>query len=345
MLNLISMHHRPVRALIAITFTVGVALSVPTLATENNAQSTGVLSADPKDAVSITTTSVEPSVPSPTTEEIVVEGTEPRYVAPTFRDRIGRIWAPVYLDDKGPFRLVLDTGATGSAVLESVAKKLGKPIDQSHKVMLRGATGSAEVPYIDVDTLAVGELILSGTRLPIVADVFGGADGILGAAGFADKRVFIDFKNDIIRINRSHRETPPLGYGTIPFKVSHNHLPTFDLIIGKVRTKAILDTGAQQTVGNEALRVALAKRSHDEVPQQIIGVTLDVAYGQAIRTPPIDLPGVTVRNLYVTFGDMYIFEHWKLTNEPALIVGMDLIGTFGQVIIDYRTQDIYIRAR
>ena len=39
-----------------------------------------------------------------------IQAPEPRYVAPTRRDRIGRIWAPVYINDKGPFRLVLDTG-------------------------------------------------------------------------------------------------------------------------------------------------------------------------------------------------------------------------------------------
>ena len=48
--------------------------------------------------------------------EVVVQALEPRYVAPTLRDRIGRIWAPVMINGKGPFRLVLDTGASRSAV-------------------------------------------------------------------------------------------------------------------------------------------------------------------------------------------------------------------------------------
>src|SRR5256885_12854479 len=48
--------------------------------------------------------------------EVIVETTEPKFVAPTRRDRIGRIWAPVLIDGKGPYRLVLDTGANHSAV-------------------------------------------------------------------------------------------------------------------------------------------------------------------------------------------------------------------------------------
>ena len=50
--------------------------------------------------------------PADQLEEIIVQTREPRYVAPTRRDRIGRIWAPVLIDGKGPYRLVLDTGAT-----------------------------------------------------------------------------------------------------------------------------------------------------------------------------------------------------------------------------------------
>ena len=41
---------------------------------------------------------------------MVISAPEPRYVSPTRRDRIGRIWAPVFINDQGPFRLVLDTG-------------------------------------------------------------------------------------------------------------------------------------------------------------------------------------------------------------------------------------------
>jgi len=56
--------------------------------------------------------------------EIVVEAPEPRYVAPTLRDRIGRIWAPVRINGRGPFRLVVDTGSNRSAVTTSVVEAL-----------------------------------------------------------------------------------------------------------------------------------------------------------------------------------------------------------------------------
>src|SRR5437660_1615292 len=70
----------------------------------------------------------EPAMITPNQEvlnEIIVETTEPQFVAPTRRDRIGRIWAPVLIDGKGPYRLVLDTGANRSAITAHTAQLMG----------------------------------------------------------------------------------------------------------------------------------------------------------------------------------------------------------------------------
>src|SRR6201996_6372247 len=113
--------------------------------------------------------------------EIMVEAREPRYVSPTKRDQIGRIWSPVMINGHGPFRLVLDTGASHSAVTALVALALGIPTDRSPPVILRGVTGFATVPTIRVDTLSVGDLSVDQTTLPIVPDALGGAEGVLGS--------------------------------------------------------------------------------------------------------------------------------------------------------------------
>ena len=138
--------------------------------------------------------------------DIMVEAPEPRYVSPTRRDQIGRIWAPVMINGHGPFRLVLDTGASHSAVTALVALALGIPTDQSPPVILRGVTGFATVPTIRVDTLTVGDLAVDSPVLPIVPDALGGAQGILGAEGLAGKRIFIDFRHDKIVITYSRNE-------------------------------------------------------------------------------------------------------------------------------------------
>lgn len=290
------------------------------------------------------------SVPQPTAttdqavEEVVVSAPEPRYVAPTLRDRIGRVWAPVYINGKGPYRLVLDTGANRTAVIPSLAKKIGAPTEPNVLKVL-GATGSSVVPAIKVNSISVGDLFLGDRQVAIVPDVFGGAEGVLGADGLGDKRVNIDFKNDEISILRSTGPVRANGFTRIPVKLRYGHLLMFDVKLAGIRTRAMLDTGAQTTIGNSSLRQALAKRKRQGVENTIIGVTLDAQKGETISAPAVELGDLTLRGMQVTFGDMYIFDAWKMTDTPALLIGMDIIGLLDGLIIDYKRRELHLRAR
>jgi predicted aspartyl protease len=282
-----------------------------------------------------------------TLQEIVIQAPEPRYVAPTRRDRIGRIWAPVYINDKGPFRLVLDTGANSSAVIAEVAATLGIPLNQQPPVRLRGVTGTATVPAIRVDTMVVGDLLFSPKRLPIVTDALGGAQGILGSEGMADKRIYIDFRRDLITITRSRNERAGMGFLTIPVRFERGRLLIVDAMVGNVRAKAIVDTGGQATIANKALRDALHRMRlrQPATIDNIVGATTDVQQGEGYPAPPIELGSLQIRSSHITFGDMHIFEHWKLTHEPAVLIGMDVLGLLETLVIDYRRRELHIKMR
>ena len=75
--------------------------------------------------------------------------------------------------------------------------------DYNSPVKLRAVTGSANVPTIRVDTIEVGDLLMNDSKLPVLNDALGGADGVLGNEGLADRRVYIDFRHDLIIISRS----------------------------------------------------------------------------------------------------------------------------------------------
>ncbi|MEO8224184.1 MAG: aspartyl protease family protein [Gammaproteobacteria bacterium] len=286
----------------------------------------------------------EQSLEEQSLEEVVVSTTEPRYVAPTRRDRIGRIWAPVYLNGQGPFRLVLDTGANRSAVIPRVADALGESARTSRTVRVRGVTGTAMAPLIRVDRMDIGDLLLEPVLLPVVPDVFGGADGVLGSEGLQDKRVVIDFKHDSITVRRSRREKPGDGFQTSRITFLREGLPAIEVLIGRVRTTAIIDTGAPDSLGNMALLAALRKESRDDPTTEIVGVTLDVEQGSRIPMPTIYLQGVKVRGAVLTFGDVHIFRHWGMTREPTIMLGMDVLGVLDQIIIDYRTRELHLLA-
>ena len=280
-------------------------------------------------------------------DHIDVVGDEPRYVAPTNRDRIGRIWAPVAVNGKGPYRLVLATGASHSALTPHLAEALGIQADPADMIMLRGATGSVAVPMVPIDTLEVGDLLMQPQRLAIIPDALGGADGVLGMEELANKRIHIDFRKDNITIMRSRNQRAAGGFETIPVKFLHQRLLVVDAIMGGVPVKAIIDTGGQSTLGNVALRRALAERRPRQEQEgkldQIVGSTLDVQVGTRLETPSLALGTVKVRNPPMTFADFEIFKHWHLTEEPAMLIGMDVLGLLDTLIIDYRRKELQVK--
>ena len=276
--------------------------------------------------------------------EVSVKAPEPRYVAPTLRDQIGRIWAPVLINGKGPFRLVLDTGANHSAVTVAVAQALGIPLDDSPPVYLRGVTGSATVPSIHVENLLIGDLLIQSPVLPIVPNALGGAQGVLGTDGLLDKRIFIDFEHDRITIKRSRGWPAQYGFVTIPLSITDNRLLTTSARVASIKVTAIIDTGAESSIANLALRRELLRhRSRYKFTNDVVlGATDDESQGQDAAFPPIYLGDVQIRGAHITTGDLQIFDVWNMTSKPAILIGMDALGTLDELVIDYRLHQLQI---
>ncbi len=292
----------------------------------------------------------EPAAMAPSTqaeapiEEIIIRARAPRYVERTHRDHIGRIWAPVFIDGQGPFRLVLDTGATRTAVVQRVVDALGASTDGQPEMRLRGVTGTARVPTIAVNRVEFGELRVQTHRLPVLRDAFGGADGVLGTEGLAGRRVYIDFMNDLIYVSMSHGERAPLGYITVPFNLAGGHLLVTDARVGGIRARMIIDTGAQVSVGNLALRDALRRRRAEHVEQHSIeGVTLEEETTEQRVVPMIHIGDLQLSMERMEFADVDIFKYWKMTSEPTVLVGMDVLGLLDKLVIDYNRHELQVR--
>jgi Aspartyl protease len=281
---------------------------------------------------------------------VTVEAPEPRFVAPTRRDRIGRIWAPVFINGKGPFRLALDSCADTSGITKRVAQALGLPGEGARLVRLRGGIGSATVPMVPVTSFNVGDVSLGHTELPIVPDALGGADGILGTTRMGERRIMIDFHHDLITITRSHGQRAPSGYLTIPFQLERPELIVLDAYIGNVHAKAIIDTGSQMSIANLALRDALERKRKEQQrqPDRIEDVTKASMPADSADSPPIEIAvphldkTIQISNDRLTFADMAIFERWKMSKEPTLLIGMNTLGQLDILIIDYQRKELQI---
>jgi hypothetical protein len=192
-----------------------------------------------------------------------------------------------------------------------------------------------------------GELVVENTRVPIVADAFGGADGVLGGDGLENKRITIEFRKDRISVMRSHRTPAAPGHAVVRFKYTPERGMRVPVQVGQVKAIGLIDTGAQVTVGNLALREALARRrgQRDQYDDVVIGITEDIQTATLVRIPSITAGQMIVRNAPVRFTDLHIFDHWRLSSQPALLIGMDVLGTLDTLVIDYARSELQLRTR
>jgi predicted aspartyl protease len=268
------------------------------------------------------------------------------YAAPTRADRSGRIHASVEINGKGPYRFILDTGANTSALTPQVAEQLGLQAADVVQLHVHGVTGSALLPAVRVESLRAGDVQMPPTSLPVLpGPVFGGADGILGISGLQRTRIEVDFVNDRVAIVPSNGRRAPYGYLTVPATLSKGGLLLVNGKVGKVPVKVIIDTGAERTLGNLALRTALIEnaRHDEEFDVTVLGATTDVSAGTNFRAPRITIGEADLVDLPVTFGDLHVFEIWGLTTTPTLVIGMDLLGMLQKFIIDYRRHEFQLK--
>ena len=270
----------------------------------------------------------------------------PAYVASTRPDRIGRVMAPVYINDRGPFAFVIDTGASRSAISPRTAQLLGLNPDLERPLSLRGVTGQEIVPSLAVDSLRAGDIELTRQRLPVVAPrIFADADGILGIDGFAGMCLSVSFTEQRVRIHKGGcgRATPE--WTVIAAKILPNGLVAIRTRIGNRRVQAIIDSGAERSLGNLALVRTLDLGTETRDPAtatSVYGATPQTVQGNLIAAPRIRVNDLEIASLPVTFGDFEVFHLWNLVEEPAILLGMDVLGTVDGLMIDYRRSEVRI---
>jgi predicted aspartyl protease len=108
----------------------------------------------------------------------------------------GGVIVPVRVNDRGPFRFLLDTGSTHTALAEKTATRLGLP--PVARTTLGSAAGRRETLVARLEHLAFGPITIAGLLSSLVdldaIDGMDDVDGVLGQDALAALRYTIDFR-------------------------------------------------------------------------------------------------------------------------------------------------------
>jgi predicted aspartyl protease len=268
------------------------------------------------------------------------------YALPTTRDHIGRVVVQATVNGKGPFRFVVDTGATHSTITPDLARALGLTPAEVPTIVLNGITGTTRVSAVTLDKLQTGDLSIDGLLVPVVwAPIMAGADGIFGAAGLTEKSLSVDFQRNRVEISGGVQAAVRAEALKLHATRMTHGLMVLPMQVGAVPTLAVIDTGSERTLGNLALRDALNERRRPGTVAQVTsvyGATAQVEPGEIWRAPTMVIDTLRINDVEVVYGDFHIFKVWDMHDKPALIIGMDVLGTVGSLGIDFKNQYVYL---
>lgn len=270
------------------------------------------------------------------------------FASPTRIDHIGRIVVAVDVNGQGPFRFIVDTGANYSTISPELATLLKLTPSLADGIVVNGITGTAQEPSVDIARLQAGDLVMESLRVPVIwATLMAGAQGILGVADLDNDRLFVDFERNKVQIVRSGHMYLSDDFVRIAARRLSGGLVSVDGRVGNIPVVAIIDTGAARSIANNALRDALEAHGRREVAEtrDVYGATPAIASGELERAPVIDFGDLRIGSVSLVFGDFHIFDVWGLTQRPAMIIGMDILGTVRALSIDFHEPAVYFSSK
>lgn len=272
-------------------------------------------------------------------------------------DQARRMAVPVFIDGRGPFAFVVDTGANRSVVSQDVAAKCALPHVGRSEV--HGIAGVEPAEFVGVHRLRVGSVSSTNLELPILPHAQLGADGLLGVDVLYNRRMLLDFRNNRFEIAPSTSSGAIFGEASnsripdpsepvrVPAQYRFGQLVIVDAQVGDVRVSAFLDSGSQVTVGNRALRDAVihTKPEFGErlAPIPLISATGQTAEGEFAELPAVRLGGLAVRNILGVFAQLHIFDLWALNDRPTILIGIDVMRHFEDVTMDFARREVIFR--
>jgi hypothetical protein len=256
-----------------------------------------------------------------------------------------RLTVDVQINGHGPYRFIVDSGADTSAIGVAIATNLQLPL--STPVTLDGMTSRDIVDRVHVDELTLGPTTIRNLQLPALREYDVGGDGIIGIDALVQKRLMMDFEKRLIKVeDASVRYIPVPREIVVTARRERGQLILTHVRAAGVSLDAVIDTGTEITIGNLALRDLLIKGNRDkfiEVP--VIGVTGVTQKLQVARIGELQLGPVIINDVPMAFADVPPFKVFGLSDQPALLLGTDLLETFRRISLDFKARKVRFQLR
>jgi hypothetical protein len=276
------------------------------------------------------------------------EGSHPIGLVTNLFTRLG---VSATVNGEGPFTFVIDTGAGSTAIADSVAHRLGlRPLPP---VLVHGITEARMTPAVVIDRLRINGLAFRNLSCPVFPRQQLGADGLLGLDVLDRFRLRLDIVSRTASLTMPGMRLTMGGDAILGSRVRRRLRSARgrfgQMILSQVTADgqtvaAFIDSGAQYSIGNRALARAVAARKPDgglfarEVP--VYGVTGQSLTADLLSIDDLRLGPTRMGQTPMLFADLHCFRTLGLADQPALLIGADLLGRFREVTLDFPSASI-----
>lgn len=294
----------------------------------------------PRPVPESTPTNVPPLTPAEIDNALAIAGDTVKAQKETSRLSVG-----VHINGRGPYQFIVDSGADTSAVGMRIARNLELPLGT--QAILNGMTSRDLVDRVRVAELSFGPSSIRDLEVPALRELDLGGEGLLGIDALLKQRLMLDFEQKQIRVedaSKPYRAAP--GEIVITARRQHGQLILTKVRAGNLPLDAVIDTGTEITIGNLALRDKLIRNNRRSfITIETIGVTGKPLKLQLARVGILELGPVVLRDVPMAFADVPPFKVFGLLDEPALLLGTDLLEHFRRVSLDFRARKVRFQLR
>ncbi len=262
------------------------------------------------------------------------------------KDGFQRMTVPVSIDGSGPYKFIVDTGAERTVIASDLAQTL--KLGPSGMTRLYSMSEVSNVATVLIPNLEVGGKHFRDIKAPALDERNLGAQGMLGVDALQQQRVSFDFPHQAMTVVPSRRDEEHWDGDAIVVtaRSRYGHLVLLDASVEGQKVWVIVDTGAQGTVGNTALRHALERHHKLPDPKQItmVSVTGGRILADSTLIKRIRLGDAYINDMPIAFADVAPFKKLDLLDRPALLLGMDALKLFERVSVDFANRRVRLLA-
>lgn len=226
---------------------------------------------------------------------------------------------------------VIDTAATFPMIDGRTARIAGIPPlgDNPPMVNVLGITGAEVYPVVRLERLMIGNVLK--TDLPVALNTrldVPGTHSVLPASAFEGDVIDFDFQNQRVMVYNGRPDRSAYLIPSVQKIEEVDGLFFTEVKINGRKGRALIDTGSSVTYINSRFAEKSGTKANVEKTEALQGATGGDLSLRIASARVITISEFRISNADILVTDPPMFEYLGIAEEPAMVLGLDLLSAF-----------------